>query len=171
MRMLACGLSAAAMLSVPVRAAPPAPPSPEPPAQFDPITVEGRPPPVPRVRLNPAYPMQARHRWEEGCVVLQFTVRPDGKTDDFTVLESKPIGVFEKAVIGAVFKWRYDPAPDARTVVEKFEFRSSAMTSEPRYSVRTLSKTPIGLDAAGRPRYKLDMQLQGYSPPKCKKRM
>jgi TonB family protein len=155
-------LPGAALAAVPSTAAPP-----EPPVELDPLTVEGRPPPVPRLRLSPHYPMQAKHRWEEGCVILRFTVRPDGKTDDFAVLDSRPLGVFEKSVIGAVFKWRYEPSDEARTVVEKFEFRNPSLATQPIYSVRNAVHQPIGLDRSGQLRYRLDLQLVGYSPPTC----
>jgi TonB family protein len=143
-------------------------PSADPPIELDPLTVEGRPPPVPTLRLNPPYPMDARRRWEEGCVVLRFTVRRDGKTDDFAILESKPPRVFERAVIASVFKWRYAPSDEARTVVETFEFRNSHYSTQPRYTMLGATREPIGMDRSGAGmRYKLEMQLKGYSPPRC----
>lgn len=143
--------------------------SPAAPTQLDPIVVIGKPQPVPRLRMNPHYPMQAKKRWEEGCVVLQFTIRPDGKTDDFAILESKPRGVFEKSVIGAVYKWQYDRSPEPRTVVETFEFRNPSLSTVPVYTVRSAVKVPIGYDSGGARRYRLETQLQGYQPPKCKR--
>ncbi len=138
------------------------------PTQLDPITVIGRPQPIPRVRMSPHYPMQAKRRWEEGCVILQFTVRPDGKTDDFAILESKPRGLFEKSVIGAVYQWQYDRSKASRTVVEAFEFRNQSLSTQPIYTVRNAVNVPAGYDSRGGRKYHLEMQLQGYQPPKCK---
>jgi TonB family protein len=135
---------------------------------LDPIVVTA--PPQPRVRLNPPYPMEARRRWEEGCVLLRWTIRPDGQTDDFAVLESHPLGVFEKTVIGAVYKWKYDPSPRARTVVEKFDFHNQSFSTQPRYSVARAVKVPVGVDSSGALKYHLDMMLTGYTPPKCGKK-
>ena len=137
------------------------------PTQLDPISVIGRPPPVLRLRMNPHYPMHAKSRWEEGCVTLQFTVRPDGKTDNFAILESKPRGVVEKSVIGAVYKWQYDRSPQSRTVVETFEFRNQSLSTQPVYTIRSAVSVPIGYDSSGARKYRLEMLLQGYQPPTC----
>lgn len=139
-----------------------------PPTQLDPMAVYGWPPPAPRVRMNPHYPMQAKARWEEGCVVLRFTVRPDGKTDDFAILESKPLGVFEKSVIGAVYQWQYDRSTESRTVVESFEFRNQSLSTQAVYTLVSAVNTPAGYNSSGGRKYRLDTQLQGYRPPKCK---
>ncbi len=170
MNKLFAGLVLAATLPVSASngadATPPAPDAA--PTKLDPITVIGHPIPKPRLRLAPHYPMDAKKRWEEGCVVLQFTVRPDGKTDDFAILESKPIGVFERSVIGAVYRWQYDPSPEPRTVVELFEFRNQSLSTQPMYTMRSAVKVPTGnYDSNGARRYKLETQLQGYQPPKC----
>ena len=167
MKKLCLVLGLALTAAPPLSAAERAPPA-KPADRLDPIVVIGYPPPVPRVRMSPPYPMAAKRRWEEGCVVLQFTVRPDGKTDDFAILESKPPGLFEKSVIGAVYHWEYAPSAAARTVVERFEFRNQSLSTQPVYTMRSAVKVPIGFDSSGGRRYKLETQLQGYQPPKCK---
>lgn len=117
---------------------------------------------------GPVYPMQARHRWEEGCVLLRFTVRPDGLTDDFAVLESQPRGVFESAVIGAVYRWRYPPAAAPRTLVKLFTFRNIGFGGGgPRYSVSGANREFAGHDASGLPRHTFNLHLRGYRSPEC----
>ena len=69
-----------ALMAVPVAAAETESPSAEEPTVLDPVIVEGEQTPLPTLRLSPPYPPAARHRWTEGCVLLQFTVREDGKT-------------------------------------------------------------------------------------------
>lgn len=135
------------------------------PTELDPISVTGRPPPVPELRLNPAYPMSARHRWEEGCVVLRFTVRPDGTTDEFAIMESNPRGVFERNVIVAVYRWRYAPAPETRIVVEQFEFRNPRLGASP---VKSVVSTHMPLDRGTNPNARLmEMHMEGYKRPRC----
>lgn len=80
----------------------------------------------------PSYPDQAQQRGVTGRVVVQFTVRKDGKVEDVKVVESQPPEVFDDAVLRAVRKWRYEPPkksgvpieyPGARTEI-KFEVPS-----------------------------------------------
>ncbi|HUS23381.1 MAG TPA: energy transducer TonB [Candidatus Binatia bacterium] len=138
------------------------------PTVLDPLVIHGERAPQPRLRRAPPYPMSARNRWEEGCVVLRFVVRPDGKTDDFTILESHPLGVFEKSVIGTVYDWQYDRADRPREVTEVFEFRNPDLAAQPRYSVTRAHKEYVGLDGSGKARYRFEMTLQGYRPPSCR---
>lgn len=98
--------------------------------------------PKPRVRINPPMPMSARHRWEEGCVLLEFVIRTDGKTERFRVVESNPPGVFEKSVISAVAKWQYDPRNAELTVIEAFPFVNPIRRSSPSAST---NGTALGL--------------------------
>lgn len=159
----------ASLVLLPLSAQEPSQGSSSPAVQLDPILVIGWPAPTPRLRMNPHYPMEAKRRWQEGCVVLQFTVRPDGKTDDFAVLESRPLGMFEKSVIGAVYQWQYDPTSKPRTVVEAFEFRNQSLRTQPVYTMISAVNVPMGYDSNGGRKYRLETMLQGYQPPKCKK--
>lgn len=77
----------------------------------------------------PAYPANAQQRGLTGRVVVEFTVRKNGKVADVRVVESDPPDVFDDAVLRAVRKWRYEPPkksgvaidyPGARTEI-KFE--------------------------------------------------
>lgn len=162
------GLGALALAAAASSGAANKPPA-EPPQELDPVVVTGKPLtiPKPRIHYRPAFPMQARHRWEEGCVVLQFTVRTDGKTDDFTILESNPVGVFERDVILAVYRWAYDPAPEPITLVEFFEFRNPRLSTSPVYTLTGTTKRLERMTASG-PRWVLDLQLEGHKMPRCK---
>lgn len=70
-----------------------------------PLTVD------PVLRLNPQYPRRALRRRLEGFVEVEFTVSKNGKVaeDSFTIVQSEPEGVFDKAVKKALLKWRFAP--------------------------------------------------------------
>jgi periplasmic protein TonB len=61
------------------------------------------------VRVPPAYPPRARLRGMEGVVVVEFVVRPDGRTDEIRVVEAHPQGWFEDAARRAVQRWTFRP--------------------------------------------------------------
>jgi TonB family protein len=50
----------------------------------------------------------------QGCVVVSYDVRPDGKTDGFTVEKSEPPGVFDRAALRAAVATEYEPATGPR---------------------------------------------------------
>ncbi len=69
--------------------------------------------------LAPAYPMRARERETEGWVDLEFTVSKDGTTQDASVRAAEPAGVFDRAALDAVKRWRYQPRVVNGTVVDQ----------------------------------------------------
>lgn len=77
--------------------------------------------------LIPPYPTVERSRWTQGCVKLRFVVREDGKADDFQILESKPLGAFEKSVLTAAMKWQFAPRVEPLEVTEIFKFQNAVV--------------------------------------------
>jgi len=61
------------------------------------------------VRVPPLYPPRARLRGMEGFVVVEFVVRPDGRTEDIRVVEAYPEDWFEDAARRAVQRWTFRP--------------------------------------------------------------
>jgi periplasmic protein TonB len=59
--------------------------------------------------VAPEYPQDALSRQISGSVLLAFTVDPSGATRDITVMQSTPSGVFDRAAVSAVRRWRYAP--------------------------------------------------------------
>lgn len=55
------------------------------------------------------YPKKALRKCIEGNVVLRFVITTEGTTSQIEVVSAKPLGVFEKAAIAAVEKWRFEP--------------------------------------------------------------
>lgn len=64
---------------------------------------------VPVKRVAPLYPPQAAEQNIEGSVVLQFDITETGATDNITIVEAKPDGVFGKNAIKALKQWQYKP--------------------------------------------------------------
>lgn len=65
--------------------------------------------PQPVFRPHPEYPERALRFKREGMVELEFTIAIDGSVRDIRVVLSEPEGVFDRAAIKALRKWRYDP--------------------------------------------------------------
>ena len=78
-------------------------------------------------RIPPLYPARALLRRTEGWVYLQLTIDGDGLVEDARVLDASPKGVFDKAALKAVRRWRFEPpAQDGGSpsvqVKQKIEF-------------------------------------------------
>jgi len=67
--------------------------------------------PLPRYRVEPRYPPRAQRANLEGYVRLGFSITPQGRVTDIQVLDAKPAGIFERAAIQALKRWRYAPQP------------------------------------------------------------
>jgi protein TonB len=72
---------------------------------------------IAKVQITPAYPRDAATKGIEGYVTLQFDVTAVGTTENISVVEAKPRGVFEKAAKRALKKWRYKPKMDGGKAV------------------------------------------------------
>jgi len=64
---------------------------------------------VKTVEILPQYPPKASIAGIEGWVKVEFTVSVSGMVVDVNVLDSQPRGIFEKAAVDAVSKWRFKP--------------------------------------------------------------
>ncbi|MCG8550683.1 MAG: energy transducer TonB [Desulfobacterales bacterium] len=65
--------------------------------------------PVPRFKAAPRYPYRAKRMGREGTVKIRFLVDKEGHVSNIKILEAKPPGFFEEAVLDAVSTWRYAP--------------------------------------------------------------
>ena len=73
----------------------------------------------PVVRIKPTYPPSAEARGIEGWVRVQFSVTASGRVFDVSVVGASPAGVFERATIAAVQRWRYNPKIVEGVAVER----------------------------------------------------
>ncbi|MEW6990039.1 energy transducer TonB [Colwelliaceae bacterium 6441] len=64
---------------------------------------------LPIVKVAPIYPRRAQSRGLEGYVIVEFTVTKNGSVRDPLVIEAKPEGVFNRAAMDAVLKFKYKP--------------------------------------------------------------
>lgn len=63
-----------------------------------------------RVReVPPVYPREAARTGTEGWVQVEFTIAPDGTTQDLQVRDSAPKAVFDRAALDSVSRWRFEP--------------------------------------------------------------
>jgi TonB family protein len=69
--------------------------------------------------MSPTYPARAREREIEGWVDLEYTVTTDGTTRDAIVRAAEPAGMFDRAALDAVKRWRYEPRVVGGSVVEQ----------------------------------------------------
>ncbi len=69
--------------------------------------------------VRPAYPSRALERGISGWVDIEFTVASDGSTRDATVRASEPAGVFDRAALDSVARWRYEPRVVNGAVVDQ----------------------------------------------------
>lgn len=76
-------------------------------ANVDPATLAAGLKPVKTV--PPEYPQGALAKGVSGSVMLSFTVDAKGNTNDVQVLQSTPAGVFDRAAVSAVRRWKYAP--------------------------------------------------------------
>ena len=66
-------------------------------------------PPHPVVRVPPVYPYQARERGIEGVVQVKLLVNANGSVGQVQILDARPKGMFEDAVMKSVPQWRFNP--------------------------------------------------------------
>jgi TonB family protein len=63
-----------------------------------------------RIRYTPPeFPSKALSQRLSGSVTVEYTVDTNGEPRDVRVVEATPPGVFDKAAIAAVKRWKYDP--------------------------------------------------------------
>ncbi len=59
------------------------------------------------VRMEPAYPMRAKHRRIEGWVKVKLLVNESGQVTRAEIVEADQPGYFEKSVLNCVRKWKF----------------------------------------------------------------
>jgi len=64
---------------------------------------------VPILRVEPVYPTVAMTRKIGGWVDVEYVVMPDGSVAQARVVDSQPKGMFEKAALRAINKWKFKP--------------------------------------------------------------
>lgn len=82
---------------------------------------------MPIVRIPPRYPRSAARRNLEGVVKVAFTITKNGLVRDAKVVLSEPEGVFDRAALRAISKWKFNPKvvngqPVEQAATQEIEF-------------------------------------------------
>ena len=64
---------------------------------------------LPIVKVAAVYPRRAQSRGIEGFVVVEFVVTKTGAVSNAVIVQSQPEGVFDRAALDAVAKFKYKP--------------------------------------------------------------
>lgn len=72
-------------------------------------------------RVDPVYPAEAARAGTTGYVEVEYSVGPDGKVTDVSVVDAKPGRVFVAAAVKAVKQWEFAPGESHGKV--KLEFK------------------------------------------------
>lgn len=64
---------------------------------------------VPLVRMPASYPRKAQSRKIEGYVSARLFINAEGTVDKVEIIDSKPKGIFERAAIKALYKYKFRP--------------------------------------------------------------
>ena len=59
--------------------------------------------------VPPSYPREAERQGLSGWVDVEFTVAPNGTTQDLVVRGAQPLRTFDQSAIDAVKRWRFEP--------------------------------------------------------------
>lgn len=60
------------------------------------------------------YPREQVRKNVQGCVLVEFMIRADGKTDEFEILKSEPEGVFDKLALQVIYATEFEPIETAK---------------------------------------------------------
>ena len=80
-----------------------------------------------RRSASPIYPISARRQGIEGYVLLRLSIDKSGQVKDAIVVDSEPMGVFEKSARDAAMRFEFTPAlvggvPVSTTIEKKVTF-------------------------------------------------
>jgi len=78
---------------------------------------------IPLIRTTANYPSRALARGIEGFVELSFTVNRFGSVVDPVVINAVPEGMFERAALQSIGRWKYSPAMSNGEPVETYDVR------------------------------------------------
>ncbi len=128
-------VSAAPVVAPPVVVATPSrPPEPIPASAPAPVVVASAAPtsrPAPEVpslvtvvsRQQPEFPRDAaRLGVESGSVRARITINGGGEVSNVTILQARPLRVFDRSVVSALSLWKFNPGADGRTYDTEVSF-------------------------------------------------
>ncbi|QQX79309.1 M56 family metallopeptidase [Shewanella sp. KX20019] len=85
----------------------------------------------PVIRIEPVYPAAAVKANQNGFVVLQFDISPQGEVNNIKVIKSSPTAMFDASATEALKKWRYkESKTGAKGSMVQLDFVIEAPTSD-----------------------------------------
>ena len=78
-------------------------------------------------RREPYYPREALNAAQDGWVIAEFDVQPDGSTTNLMLVASSPRGLFEDATMWAVHRTRYRAGAPLLGCRLEFKFQMSSL--------------------------------------------
>lgn len=64
---------------------------------------------LPTLKIEPIYPPRALRSQIEGNVTVEFTIDVHGQVQEPVIVTAVPANIFDKAVLTAIVKWRFNP--------------------------------------------------------------
>ena len=74
---------------------------------------------VPTLKTKPSYPPRALRSGVEGVVTVEFTIAINGSVKDAKIIRSNPPKIFDRSVLKAITKWKFNPEVVDSNAVEK----------------------------------------------------
>jgi protein TonB len=74
---------------------------------------------VPTIKIPPVYPPRALRMGIEGVVTVEFTITTDGSVKDPEIVKATPPRIFDRAVLQAIHKWKFNPEIIDGKAIEK----------------------------------------------------
>jgi len=74
---------------------------------------------VPTLKIKPTYPPRALRSGIEGIVTVEFTIAVDGSVKDPHIIKSNPPKIFDRSVLKAIEKWKFNPDIVGGKTIEK----------------------------------------------------
>ena len=72
---------------------------------------------APTLKIKPSYPPRALRSGVEGVVTVEFTITVDGTVKDPNIIKSNPPKIFDRSVLKAITRWKFNPeVVDGKTV-------------------------------------------------------
>ncbi len=78
---------------------------------------------VPTLKTKPSYPPRALRSGVEGVVTVEFTIAVDGSVKDPIIIKSNPPKIFDRSVLKAIRKWKFNPETVEKRARQDIHFR------------------------------------------------
>ena len=95
--------------------------------------------PHPVMRVEPKYPIEAAKNRITGYVQLAFDISKTGEVSNINVVESNPIGIFDKVAVTALSQWQYQASKHG---AEQATVQLDFMMDEPKKNIEHIKVTP-----------------------------